>query len=282
MLNFFFKKIMDAKSDVSIVGYHKCGNTWVSTFLRLYYTKKNGFSDDRLGKVFVNDYRIREMISFPKGVPGIHFTHALTDPETPDLPGVEDFFFRFRNKPMIVLTRNIKDVLVSSYMHSRYRETPAIFDGTLSEYIRSEVWGIRKVIRYYNEVAKFRADSSSRTTIVHYGDLWENPEAEFARLVQSLSAENVDEESLSYALEKSSFNNMRKLEDKSSSNNAVIPGLYKSTSGSEMSRKTRKAGVGGFVNEMSQEDIEYIDVFTQENLSSYWDFNKFLSALISK
>lgn len=278
MRDSIYNHIMDGFADSSIVGYHKCGNTWVSTFLRSYFVEKYDLPDHCMAKMFVNDYRVRELLSFPRRVPAIHFTHALLNPDKPTLAGTQEFLDRFTKKPMVVLTRNIKDVLVSSFMHEKYREVPSVFEGQLSDHIRSASWGVQKIVGYYNLIASSRAASSAKTLVIHYGDLWRQTENTFKSLVSFLDNEPLDNNSFDYALERSSFKSMRKLEDDFTSENVVIPGLFRSQGGGESSRKTRKGGVGGYREEMTKEDIAFIDVYTKAHLSQYWDIECFLNS----
>src|SRR5207302_9522278 len=60
----------------------------------------------------------------------------------------------YRDKKVIFLARDVRDVLVSSYYEATKRSLvferdPCQFDGTLGEFVRSPVVGARKVAAFY-------------------------------------------------------------------------------------------------------------------------------------
>ncbi len=55
---------------------------------------------------------------------------------------------KYKNKRIIFLTRDPRDILVSSWHHLKYREN--IYREGLTEFIREELVGIDKVIAFMN------------------------------------------------------------------------------------------------------------------------------------
>ena len=52
----------------------------------------------------------------------------------------------YRDKKVVLLSRDVKDTLVSAYFEATKK---GIFDGSISEFIRSDLYGAKKIVTFY-------------------------------------------------------------------------------------------------------------------------------------
>jgi hypothetical protein len=115
--------------DFAIVGFPKCGNTWYSALLRHLFVARCGLPQDKMGKLFLSDSDTA-IFQIPPGLPRLYQTHCLPYPREAGLRGVRESIAPFKNKPMVVLIRDAKDVLTSYYFHQKFRTGRKKYPGT--------------------------------------------------------------------------------------------------------------------------------------------------------
>jgi hypothetical protein len=160
---------------------------------------------------------------------------------------------RYRNKTVVVLVRNVKDVLVSSY----FQATKGVksFQGSISEFIRDERFGARKVLTFYNQW--YAAQSVPRAFhVVRYEDLHRDTRGVLVQALAVVGADGIDEGLLDAAIEYGRFDRMKDLEQGKVFENPVL--RVKNAQDPE-SFKVRRGVVRGYVDYLSEEDIRYID-----------------------
>jgi hypothetical protein len=169
----------------------------------------------------------------------------------------------YQDKKVIFLVREPKDLLVSSYFSAANRK--GIYDGSISEFIRSDEYGIKKLTTFY----KTWSDNQSVPQdflLLRYSDLHNKPEASLESVLKFMGADDVTPEIVSRAIEFGSFNNMKSMEKSGEYNwRLSSPDLNDNES-----YKVRKGKVGGYAEYLSQEDIEYIDRSISESGISFF------------
>jgi hypothetical protein len=209
--------------DVFLCSYPKSGRTWVRQFLAQYmslvydlgYTEKYDLTK-LLGIVPAEWMMVLHPVPFKyQGrIPRVRCSHFLPDG-------------RVKGQRIIWLTRGAEDTLVSYYYHRQRVEQ-------ISEFVRSRV---HELVFYYNEWDEALWDQDYLP--ITYEQLLGNPKWWFRAIIMFVGLE-WDERHFATALERASFQNMRR--DQAGSGDERI----------------RKGVVGGYKAELAQEDIEYI------------------------
>lgn len=249
----FFRKSGTTKVDpqvkVYVVSYPKSGRTWLRVLLGKLLCEQYNLDE----KYILNTYRL----CLKAGIPpvnwihdgaglgeGPHFVKFITDKSI------------FKDKKIIFLYRDPKDVMVSSYFHATKRiHEFTNYNGSISEFIRSRGYGIKKLINFYNIWYENR-DIPEDFLLIKYEDLHTNTLEALRSILDFIQVSDIKNETIEKAIEFASFKNMKKLEENNQFNAKIIqPG--KQDDGE--SYKVRKGKVGGYVNYLSQEDIAYMD-----------------------
>ena len=75
---------------------------------------------------------------------------------------------RYHGKKVVYLTRDPRDVVVSCYFQATRRKS--LFHGTISEFIRSDKYGIRKIVAF-NRIWHAARNVPEAFLLVRYEDL---------------------------------------------------------------------------------------------------------------
>lgn len=246
--------------DHLIVSFPKCGRTWLRMILN---------------QIIINDYGIKngdllETYSLTKSIktiPNVDFSHD----DRPNLKKVEDILTDksdFKNKKVIFLIRDPRDVIVSYYFQytkrgSRERANDN-FDGTMKEFLRHDTGSIDSLLHFYNIWAKNRVVPEN-FLIVRYEDLMDNTVYFLQRVLDFLKIP-AKLETIQEAVEYCKFDNMKRMETSGEFGNRLTPGNKDDVE----SFKVRKGKVGNYVEYLDSEDIEYINKKINENLDKYY------------
>ena len=119
---------------------------------------------------------------------------------------------------MILLIRDLRDVAVSYYFHETRRnrrffpdrEAPR-FEGSISDFLRSDMGAVDNFIRFYNIWAANRHVPKG-FLLLKYEDIHRQPHDELKRLLAFLGLPDVPDVIIQEAVEFSSFDNMRSME----------------------------------------------------------------------
>lgn len=143
----------------------------------------------------------------------------------------------------------------------KYRER--IYQGNLSEFIRDDLLGIHKIVRFLNlwmddggKLEKFYS--------VSYESLHRDTEESMSGILEFLGTD-IDYSSLREAIEDSSFSKLKKLEK---NGNIGEPWIKPGFGNDEQSMKIRKGKVGSYREELSETDVEYLDSVIRTHLTS--------------
>jgi hypothetical protein len=163
----------------------------------------------------------------------------------------------YTGKKVALLTRDIRDTLVSSYFHETRRT--GMFRDSLPAFVRDDVFGARKFVTFYTLWYRHR-HVPRELLLVRYEDLHRDPAGELARLLAFMEAPvpgAIQAEAVIYG----SFDNMRLLEEGHALNDSM---LAQRVAGDDESRKVRSGKIGGFKDYLSSEDLAYIAEVVRE------------------
>ncbi len=244
IINFFSKKRLDA--DIYIVSYPKSGRTWLRVMLCHYLSEKYQLG----GSAGIDIMEATAAVDLPL----TKFVHDQAYPSS----GIvySDLKFdhkRYSHRSVIFLGRDIKDTLVSAYHDATKRNV--VFQGTISEFIRDQRFGVKKIVRFYQMWCENRS-VPNRFLYVCYEDMHKEPAKTLRTVLNFMGECEISESALENAVRQGDFSNMRRIELSMKHGSSVLRAV---NINDQDSFKTRKGIVGSFKTELSSEDIEYID-----------------------
>jgi hypothetical protein len=143
-----------------------------------------------------------------------------------------------------------------------------VFERTISEFIRAERFGIRKILAFYDVWFQNRNMPGS-FLFIRYEDLHENSKGTMKKVLGFIDEVDIDEDLLKASIEFCSFKNLRKLEERSGFKTGI---LKPAIEGDPDSFEVRKEKVRGYTVHLSEEDVEFIgEVIADQG----FDFSKF-------
>ncbi len=170
------------------------------------------------------------------------------------------------NKPVMIVHRDPRDVLVSLYFHARKRSRRQ-FQGSIAELVRDEDRGAVAMVTVMNA---WRARLSGKSDVlwIAYSVLHSKPQALLSDAALLLGLEP-NHEFVQQAVDFSKFENMRKLE----SNGGLGKGfLSPGNAADPESFKVRSGVVGGYRKHLGGEDLAYVDEVLQ-GLDSFFGYS---------
>ena len=249
---YLLSKLDNVTADYYIISYPKCGRTWIRIMLQHYIQLLNNtittFRDPSLLQLNTNEILKFEhgqgnWVPAPKNYKNLRFNTA-----------------RYTNKPVIFLIRDPRDVVVSSWYHLKYREN--IYGEGLSSFIRSEMVGIRKIVHYMNMWMQ-NSHIPEKFLLISYEDISANTAERFTELLKFLKLP-VYPSLVNNTISAASFNNMKKMEKGGS---LKEPWMKPGANNLKNSMKIRKGKIGGYKEEMSEADINWVNQVISEELT---------------
>ncbi len=258
-------------TDAYLLSYPKCGRTWLRLMLGRAISCHFALPEDE-DTLFLRDAR-----KLPSGVPRITVVHD----DRPMLKApheLEENKSRYRNKKVIFLVRDPRDVIVSSYFEmskrghmfgdNPYESRQAVFEGSLSEFINGSIGGFDTILKYYNIWAQSR-HLPKGFLLVRYEDMRTDAHGQLRRVLDFLGLAAVEQSTISEAVQYASFDNMRKMEAESRFQTGI---LNPADEADRDSYKTRKGKIHGFFDHLSQDEIILLNKKMQEQLSDFFGY----------
>jgi len=259
-------------TDVYLISYPKCGRTWLRLMIGRSIARQFGLPEDE-DTLFIY-WKQRPHPAVPRIVV-IHEDRPML--KAPD--ELESSKARYRDKKIIFLARDPRDVIVSSYFEMKkrgrifgenpYEERQAVFDGSLPEFVHQERGGFSTILRYYNIWAENRSIPDG-FLLIRYEDLKSNPQFELRRVIDFLGLSSIPDAILAEAVEYASFENMRKMEQQNTFRSGI---LNPADQHDQESFKTRKGKVRGYLEYLEDEDIKFLNNQVQQNLSPIFGYS---------
>lgn len=248
---YILSKIEKTNPDVYLVSYPKCGRTWLRIMLNKF-AEINGHKPKKY-----NDNAIVEIAeNFV-----IKFEHDKGNwvPSPPKLKNITFNKEKYKNKKIIFLIRDPRDVLVSSWYHLKFREN--IYRKELSDFIREELTGVEKVCKFFNTWYENR-NSVKDFILLTYEGLHQNTHEVLSQMLEFIGFEPTGE-TIKQAVDAASFDKMKKMETKGNLKEPWMKPGYKKINNSLKIRKGKK---GGYKEEFNQEDIQYLNKKIKQHL----------------
>jgi hypothetical protein len=230
---------------VYIVSYPKSGRTW----LRLLVGK---VLCDRFGVDATHMLDTQRATTLARATP-TKFTHDGSGMREPsDFRQLGTSKQQYRGKKVVLLVREPRDVMVSCYFQATKRIH--VYDGPISDFVRSEQYGIERCVNFYRIWDQNRHVPAD-FLLVRYEDMHANPQAALKSVLDFMDVSDVDNQMLDAAIEFGRFDNMKKLEATGHFKRQVLtPGNAKDGE----SFKVRRGKVGGYADYLSPEDCQYL------------------------
>jgi hypothetical protein len=234
------------RADAVLVSFPKCGRTWLRVLVGRAIQQRFGLPE---GTAIVELHRLAEL---GPGIPCIYATHD-DDAQWKAAADVEVDKSGYRDQRVILLVRDPRDVIVSLYHQMRDRRR--VYDGTVSAFVREPVGGFDSLLRFYDAWAG-ALDELDDVLVVRYEDLHLDAGAELRRVLSFVGLEDVDDGLVDDAVRYGSFEHMRQLEEDDELGSDKLRPVRK---GDADSYKTRRGEVGGHRQELTPDDIGFLD-----------------------
>lgn len=234
------------------VGYPKTGNTWTRIMLGHYVKLVYKLDDLPLFDSAEMDQLGLGGYAGPVGT----FTHSplVWEDQTATALTYDNTVRPFVNQRVVFLTRHPLDVLVSHFMHAKFKVPNAPYLGELEDFILDPVQGLDKLLKFHELWARYHGDVGA-FLLWRYEDVRAAPEGQLKRLLEFLGVE-ADDVAVSESVKFSSFENLKAMESagerlvyKSSGFNAFGDGPRDDPNAFHV----RKGQVGGYRGELSAE-----------------------------
>ena len=248
----------------AVVSYGKSGRTWLRLMLSRFYERRHGLP---AGSFLEYDNLNRQ----DARIPILFFTHGNY---LRDYTGhFDDLAEDFRDRPVLLLVRDPRDIAVSQYFQWANRMSPHKkwlnrypADGralTIWEFVADHEAGLERAIAFLNAWSR-AAEELEPIEVVRYEDLRAAPEATLERALRFLGADPEPDE-VQDAVEYARFDNMRRLEEESllsAAGSRLLPGERGRTD----SYKVRRAKVGGWRDYFDADQIAELDARVKAGL----------------
>lgn len=262
--------VRDREGVTHLVSFPKSGRTWLTLMIGEYLTQ-------RYAKTIPEFNPLRDLPRLTSMIAGVstlkiyHDGSLLTwTPEQLDIHanGKRDL----QDKNVILLIRDPRDIVVSAYFE-RTRRHPARgkkgYRGTLSEFLNNERGSCDTIIAYYKSWYRFK-NVPRELKIVKYEHLMAQPELELWSVLKFLRVPEIDDQIVRYAVDRCSFQNMRKMEEKDVFRDFKLsPG----DPDDPESYKTRRGKIGGYKDYLNEIEVRNLDQRLRENLPDFFGYN---------
>jgi hypothetical protein len=234
------------KPEIYLISYPKTGRTW----LRALIGKSLSLTYNLPEKRILNT----EYMSM-----AAHLPHTVVTHDGAEMLARKNYRelntdkTQYKNKKVIILSRDVRDTLVSAYFQATKRIK--VFEGTISEFIRSEQFGAVKILTFYKQWYEAR-DVPKEFLFLRYEDLHTTPQTSLHSVLTFLGIPDPSAEVIQSAIEYASFDNLKKAE----AENRFSSTILSSTDGNDpQSSKVREGKVGKYSKYLNEEDVKYID-----------------------
>lgn len=234
--NSFFYKNKDCSGDIFLVSFPKCGRTWLRVILGkalVDYKNLDKTYEPILTQELFSEFNLGNIV----------ISHDFSDGNTIPISCLKE-------KKVILLVRDIRDMLVSYYFHTKYRADR--FDQDISAFIRNPIYGVDKIIRFYSRWENI--SSKVELLYIRYEDLHNRPKSTIRGVFEFIGITSINQNLIDNAIEFSNFENMKRMEIGSS----FQDGGMKFRGTDDKYRKVRKGRIHGYRNDISKSDEEYI------------------------
>jgi hypothetical protein len=244
-------RVSNAKHDTFVISLPKSGRTWHRLMVGYYLARVSGVDPKNSLKL---DYLAKSA-----GIPPLAYTHnasSFTEKLPPRSEAVASPA-EWQGKNVLLLTRDNRDVLVSSYFHSRFRDKA--FDGSISEFIRHPFVGIVKILTAFNRWHENR-HLAANFAVVSYENIQADPASALAKSLSFIGIKQPDQRIAEETVKFGDFRNLQQMEQTDYFQSQEM----RNSSNDPRGRKIRSGKVGGFREHLSDEDLSFIEKMERE------------------
>lgn len=238
-----------------VVSYPKCGRTWLRLMLGRYLCQQYKLDPKRALETLY--------LTHQAGLLPTHFTHdgvkTREDAWRPTAPDAS----RYAKKRVLLLMRDPRDVVVSSYFQATKRENG--YDGTLSDFIRDPNHGLSAYLDFLTLWEK-NAEVPEKFLVMRYKNIHTDPAGHLRTLLSFVDCTKIDEAAVEEAVNYASFNNMQKLEK---ANYFRTKRLAPGNVNDPESFKVRRGKIGGYKDYLNAEDCAFIEQSIEQSPCSF-------------
>ena len=257
-------------TDVYLISYPKCGRTWLRLMIGRAISQHYALPDDE--QILFLNWKSKPHPDLPR-ITVVHDDHPmLKAPE--ELEISKD---KYRDKKVIFLARDPRDVIVSSYFEAKKRsqlfgDNPhetrkPVFEGNFSEFLEQHRGSFDTILAYYNIWAENRYVPRD-FLLVRYESLRADACSQLRQVLDFLGLNQIGEETIAEAVQFASFDHMRQMEAEGRFQSAV---LNPADAKDQESYKTRKGKVGGYAGYLTSQQTEVLNR-KMEALSDFYEY----------
>ena len=257
------------QADKVVVSVGKSGRTWLRVMISRLYQQTLNISEHQV----INFDNFHHM---DRRAPRVFFTH---DDYLGYWSGRGETKADYRDKDLVLLVRDPRDVAVSQYFHWRYRMKPrnmallnylpADADISLFDFVLDPQYGrLPRVIEALNLWAAAMRERED-ICLVRYEDLHSDPDTALSRVAETLGLEVTDEQ-IHEAVRYARYDNMKQMETKQTLSGGRVKPVKKDDPNTY---KVRKAKVGGYRDYFNPEQIAQIDALLKERLDPVFAYH---------
>jgi hypothetical protein len=244
--------------EVYIVSYPKSGRTWLKLLIGKYLVLKYKFDTNVLStEQLIADSELKNTCFIHDGSSWQPENEKFGLPSNVRYDELDDNKQRYKNSDVIFLEREVKDVLVSSYCHTRYRDGK--FHGDIQKFIYDPVFGAKKICRF-NQIWKQNKNIPRNFLPLRYEDMHTNTKRTLINVLTFLG-DDIDEDKVNQSVDFCVFDKLNKAE---LSNEINLSSSLSAIKSNPESMKIRKGKIGGYVEYMTQDQIDVIDKIKKE------------------
>jgi hypothetical protein len=262
------------EEDIFLISFPKSGRTWLRLLLGKVFTLH--FDIDIAN---INLLLLDELALICSDIPKINVTHD-DNPHWKKIHELSASKMEYIGKKVIFLVRDPRDIIISNYFEKTRREQMYYigerqYQGDLSSYLYSDTGSLKTLINFYNIWADNRYIPCD-FLMIRYEDMLQNTKQELLKILEFINLGEISDDIINQAIYYASFENMRKLEIKNFFKSFILrPGNQDDPE----SYKTRKGKMGGFIDYLSEVEIQWIDCMIIEQLSSFYSCYKYSTRL---
>jgi len=234
-----------------ITGYPKAGNTWLHVMISYILNPQ----EMKIGHARMPDTKI-----FTHCIP--RFNQVKDNNMKIKVPGL------LRDKKVILLVRHPGDILVSLYMHNRYREKTILYNGTINEMVIDPIYGLHKILKYYQWWID-NIHEPQTCYIIRYESLLANT---YMTLAKALDYTDIDTDNqlIKQAIQFSTFKRMQHMER---TNYLGWPSLHMPHTIRIEGRKVRKGTINQYKTVFNSETVNYIKTHVKSLMPSIYGYS---------
>lgn len=239
------------RAKVCIVSFPKSGRTWLRVMIGKALCDRYAMDE----KLILDELTVTEAA----GVLPTLYTHdGSSNTEGHHWNSLVANKSPYREKKVIFLLRDPRDVAVSCFFQATKRK--GLYEGTISDFIRDDRYGIRKIVTFYNHWHAAR-DTPKAMLVLTYEGMKEDPSGDLRKALEFIGAEGISDEVVGRAVEFAGFDNMRKMESEGKFESKKLrPGDAEDPE----SFKVRRGKVGGYVDYLNEEDQKFCNDIIRE------------------